>query len=304
MSDRFVAVAAVAAEQHGVVGARQLDALGIHRRMRSDWVARGLLARDGPHSFVVAGAPPSWLQALWAAKVDLDGRGFVAGRSAARLHRLDGFESEAVELLVARRYRSVTTGPGCVVRSTSQSLSIADTVTIGGLRCLTAERLILEAPLFDFSGRELENAIDSAIRMRLVDEARLRTRVLERQCDASKGCRQLVAALVDTGGESCLERWFLAIVRRGGLPRPTMRRVWRDGSRTIARVDATFPGNLVVELEGHATHSTRRQRQHDEERRTALVLRGLRVITFTYADVRDRPEWVLARLREALAITA
>jgi hypothetical protein len=33
-------------------------------------------------------------------------------------------------------------------------------------------------------------------------------------------------------------------------------------------------------------------------------LRGLRVITFTHDDVRDRPDWVIARLREALALAA
>ena len=38
--------------------------------------------------------------------------------------------------------------------------------------------------------------------------------------------------------------------------------------------------------------------------RTELTLRGLRVVTFTYEDVRDRPEWVIGRLREALAMAA
>jgi hypothetical protein len=28
------------------------------------------------------------------------------------------------------------------------------------------------------------------------------------------------------------------------------------------------------------------------------------VLTFTYEDVRDRPAWVIARLREALALAA
>ena len=42
----------------------------------------------------------------------------------------------------------------------------------------------------------------------------------------------------------------------------------------------------------------------DEQRRTELTLRGLRVITFTYGDVRDRPDWVIARLREAFALLA
>ena len=57
----------------------------------------------------------------------------------------------------------------------------------------------------------------------------------------------------------------------------------------------------MVEVEGHATHSSRRQRQADEARRTALTLAGRRVIVFTFDDVFDRGDWVMARLREALA---
>ena len=185
----------------------------------------------------------------------------------------------------------MTAGGASVVRSTSHDLSIADTVTIDGIRCLTAERLILEAPLFAFTKGELENAIDAAIRLRSVHERRLRSAVEARERLTTHRRRLLPDALIDMGGESTLERRFLALVRQAGLPRPTMRRVVSEGSCIVARVDALFAGGLVVELEGHATHSSRLQRQHDEARRTSLVLRGLRVITFTYADLIGRPDW-------------
>lgn len=68
--------------------------------------------------------------------------------------------------------------------------------------------------------------------------------------------------------------------------------------------DAFFPAGLVVEVAGHGTHSSRRQVQRDEQRRTELTLRGFRVITFTYNDIRDRLGWVLIQLRAALALAA
>jgi len=187
-----------------------------------------------------------------------------------------------------------------VVRSTSLLIGRADIVRVEGLRVLRAERLILDSPRFAFSRAETENAIDSAIRLRLVSEQRLRTRVVAQHSRALNGGRQLLEAMVDTGGESRLERWFLGLVRRAGLPRPVLQKVFRAGSRTVARVDAIFPGGLVVEVAGHGTHATRRQRQSDAQRQTELTLRGLRWITFTYEDVRDRPAWVVARLVEAL----
>jgi len=118
------------------------------------------------------------------------------------------------------------------------------------------------------------------------------------------GGRRLLDALVDTGGESRLERWFLRLVRQAGLPRPILQKIFRDGTRTIARVDAFFPGGLVVEVAGHGMHSSRRQIQSDAQRQTELTLSGVRWITFTFTDVRDRPAWVIARLVEALRMAA
>jgi len=172
---------------------------------------------------------------------------------------------------------------------------------IDGIRCLRAERLIIEAPLFDFTCDEMENAIDSAIRLRTVAEDRLRARVERERSLGVNGGRVLVDALVDAGGESKLERAFLRVLRLARLPRPRLQVSHRDGRRLIARVDTMFGPELIIEVEGHATHSSRQQRQADEERRTELTLRGKRVLVFTYNDVIRRPEWTAARVRQALA---
>lgn len=299
----FTAVSGLASQQHGAVASSQLDRLGVGKSLRYRWVRAGLLQPAGPRSYFVAGSVDSWRRQAWAAAADVAGRGYVAGRTAAHLHRLDGFASASTvpEVLVRREHRSCHLP--WVVHTTGRPLGASDTVVIDGIRCLSAERLIVESPLFGFTVAETENAIDSAVRGKRVHEQRLRKAVLESLRPGVAG-EQLREALIDTGGESRLERWFLAIVRRGGLARPTMRVAVRSQGGWAARLDALFPGRLVIELEGHATHSLRRQRQHDEERRTKLILKGYRVITFTYNDVRDRPDWVLARLREAIALAS
>ena len=99
-------------------------------------------------------------------------------------------------------------------------------MTVNGIRCLKAERLILDSPLFGFTVAETENAIDSSIRLKLVSEQRLRTHVISRHRRGINNGRMLLDALVDTGGESRLERWFLRLVRRAGLPRPQLQSVW------------------------------------------------------------------------------
>lgn len=302
MDPRFTIVSSLAAQQHSVVSLTQLELAGVRAPMRSRWVATGLLVRLGPRSFGVAGSAPTWMRSLAAAFLDLDGRAPVAGRSASRLHGLDGFTGDEVELLTARDDRKRCSSG--VVHSTARPIERGDLVRIEGLTVLRAERLILDGPLFGFTSDELENAIDSAVRKRLVAEQRLRTRVVALHSRGLNGGRMLLEAMVDTGGESRLERWFLRLVRQAGLPRPVLQRVFRANGRTIARVDAYFDGGLVVELAGHGTHSSRRALQVDAQRQTELTLRGHRVLTFTYNDLRDRPEWVLARLCDALRLVA
>ena len=301
MDPRYANVTKLAATQFGAVSIKQLEQCKVDRRARSRWASQGVLERLGPRSYVICGSSPSWHRSVWGAMADVEGEGYIAGRSAARLLGLDGFVGDGVEVLVARDHRWVRTPHR--VGSTCLPLATADTVTVDGIRCLSAERLILDAPIFAFTRGEVERAIDSAIRLRALSEQRLRTKVIQRHRQGINHGLVLLDALVDTGGESRLERWFLGIVRRAGLPRPELQKVWRAESRLVARVDAFFPGRLVVEVAGHGTHSSRADRQRDEQRRTELTLMGFRVITFTYDDVRHRPQWVADRLLDALALS-
>jgi len=102
--------------------------------------------------------------------------------------------------------------------------------------------------------------------------------------------------------ESVLERLFLRLVRAHGLPSPDLQviRLLEDGGRV--RVDAQYTeARVVVEIDGHAHHASRRQRQRDAERDAALALEGWVVLRFTYDDVVERPTYVARTIRRALA---
>lgn len=293
MGGHLDTIVGLASANHGVISSRDLRLAGLPRTTQADWVATGRLIRLGVRSFTLPGTPDTWLRGLAAAEADLDGKGFLAGRTGAALLGLDGFAAGPIEVLAERRHRGLRADVR--LSTTELPLGRGDTVIVHGVRCLTAERLILDAPLFEFSRREVENAIDSALRLRLVSEQRLRTKVVDRHRHGINYGRSLLDALVDTGGHSRLERWTLAIIRRAGLPRPMLQKVYRDGTRIVARVDFQL-GDLVVEVCGHGTHSSRQQLQADEQRRTELTRRGLRVVVFRYEDVRDRPGWVADQL--------
>lgn len=244
MDERFRSVAALAAANHSVISRSDLDVLGVSASLRHKWLKCGRLQKVGSASYVLAGSAPTWHSGLAAGLGDLrSGDGVIAGRAGARLHHLDGFNQDALEYLVPRRLRHRST-PGRIV-STRLPIGPRDLMRIDGLTVLRAERLILDAPLFDFSKDELENAIDSAVRLRLTSITRLQARVIERHRQGINDGRLLLEALLDSGGESGLERMFLALVRKAGLPRPETQRVYRDGSRVIARVDFLFPTGLL-----------------------------------------------------------
>ena len=292
--DRLVMDQATA--QHGAISRAQLNKLGVGRSRRQRWVASGFLKAVGPLSYAVNGSAETWMRSVWCAHLDLNKRGFIAGRTAARLHGLDGFKSDVVEVLVPRAHRGLV--GAWTLRSTAVKLDKGSGQFVEQVRCLNVHRLILESALFGFSREETENAIDSALRLRRISEKKLRTDVLRLHRPGINGSRALIDALIDTGGESQLERRFLKLVRQAGLPRPDLQRVYRDGSRVMARVDAVFPGGHVVELEGHGFHSSRQQRQADERRRNELRRVVTSLTVFTYGHVTYEAEYVVDALNK------
>jgi very-short-patch-repair endonuclease len=149
--------------------------------------------------------------------------------------------------------------------------------------------------------RELENGIDSALRLGLTSETFLRHRLADLRHCGRAGVRHLDRALDGAGGHSALERAFLALVRRAGLPRPTCQQIHRDGGRFVARSDFSWePQRTIAEVAGHATHATRQQRARDAQRQSELGLLGWLVLTFTYEQVVYEPAAVVGVLRRAL----
>src|SRR5580765_1703184 len=119
MDERFRAIAALAADHHSIVSAAQLRTHGVDASLALKWERRGLITRVGSHSFALAGSTPSFEQTLASGLADLDGHGVIAGRSCARLHRLDGFVADSAEFLVRREHRNLSTNG--IVRSTRRS---------------------------------------------------------------------------------------------------------------------------------------------------------------------------------------
>ena len=99
-----------------------------------------------------------------------------------------------------------------------------------------------------------------------------------------------------------MEREYLGIAGRAGLPKPQTQAVLSRAGDRLVRVDCFYPASrVVVELLGYRWHRTTAQMQRDTERMNRLQLDGFVVLQFTYLDLVERPAEVTALVRAAVA---
>ena len=268
------AVLALASSQHGVISLDQTRACGLSRGQLRTAVAHGVLVAEAPRVYVVGGAPTTVSRRQMAGLLCLGSDATLSHETAARLHGFDRSLPHVVELTVSRRRRGID-APFKV--HTSKTLSKLDVVTLDGWRCTSATRTVIDLARLRIPTVRLEAAIDSAVRSGASAPLVLAKRLEELRGPGRWGAPLLDKLLVDAGGHTMLERRFLTLVRRAGLPRPTTQLVHRRDGRTVARVDFCFEAHgVVVEVSGQRGHSTPRERAGTRNAATSCRTWGAR----------------------------
>lgn len=290
----------LASRQHGLVTTNQTRRLGLSEKQIRSRLNRGLLIRISRYVLRVAGSPATPEQQILAAVWSCGPTAVASHTTAAWLHGFDGFSHFRVvpEILVKRP----ATGNRALAKvHQTLKLSDRDRMTIGGIPVTRPERTLAELGA-SVSLSKVEQATDGALRDGVVSIESLRRSLFAIWRPGPTGLSSLARTLNTDGArpESWLERKALRVFADVGLPRPTVQVVHDVAGHTF-RLDFTFPTGLIVEVSGHRTHSTRRQRQADAERRNRLLLAGLPVWEFTYEDVIERPAWVTETIWAALA---
>ena len=136
--------------------------------------------------------------------------------------------------------------------------------------------------------------MNAADKLGLIDPDQLRRTVEQRSgTDGVKALRRLLDRQTFSLTDSELERRFLKLIRRAGLPLP-------ETQRRIAgfRVDFVWRQlSLVVETDGLRYHRTATQQSRDRTRDQALLAGGFTVVRFTHAQVTYDPDHVIRTLR-------
>lgn len=291
-------MADLASAQHGAISIDQLGASGLTPSQIKTARRNGWLRAAASGVVVIAGSPATIERSLAVGLLCLGQSAIVSHEAAGRLHRFDRCRADAVEFTMPRRRRGC--GAGLAVHTT-ETLGVSDRVTIDGFPCTSVTRTILDLARARIGRVRLEAAIDSAVRSGASSPIVLSRRLAELRGPGQWGVRLLGRLLVDSGGHSMLERRFLQLVRRAGLPRPQTQVVHRVGTRTVARVDFCFDHGIVVEVTGRLGHSSDAERRRDAQRRNELQAIGRQVFEYTWRDVTERPEYVANSLGDRLA---
>lgn len=287
-----------AAEQRGAVSTEQMRGCGLTWKAQRTAERNGLLRFVEPCVAVVVGSPDSWHRRLWVGLLALGPEAWVSHEAAAALHGLDRALFEPLDFTVPRGIRR-RIGFGHV--HTTAHVGPLDVVTVDGIRCSSATRTILDLAYLGVPPIRLAASIDSSRRLGLSATQVLAERLGALRGPGRYGVRMIDRLLPDSGGETPLERSFLTIMRRHGLPRPrTQFRVVNERG-FVGRVDFIYDDlGIVVEVTGRKGHASDWERRCDAQRRNELTDQNLKVFEYTRGDVDDRPDWVATTMRERL----
>jgi very-short-patch-repair endonuclease len=197
---------------------------------------------------------------------------------------------------------------GLIVHESTR-LDTIDVTVVDRIPCTSIERTIFDMCGAGGSGLA-DLLIDNALRSRLTTVRRLvatRDRLAKRGRRGAANFRGAVdrrdpsAGLPESEPERMLARYLVA----NGLPAPVHQHVVRDSAgRFVARVDLAYPeAGVMIEYDSAAHHLGKIALERDSIRRNAMTSLGLRVVTATGADIRDRARRLTVQLKLLLRAT-
>ncbi len=285
----------MAARQFGVVTLSQVQACGLDRGAIEHRLGSGRLQRLWRGVYAFGHKELTYQGRLTAAVLACGPGAFLSHRSAADHWGLLATSRVSIDVTVVtrggRRQR-----PGITLHS-ARRLDPADLTVHKGIPTTTPARTLVDLCAV-VPARLVERAYEQAQIQRLITfDAVVKT--LERAPGrTTRPLRRLVAVerKTSTITRSVLEERFLALVRRGGLPEPEVNVrlhgyevdfLWRAQRR-------------VIEVDGHAYHSTRQATTRDRRKDNDLELAGFPVTRFTSDQVLHDPDDTLARTKRVL----
>ncbi|HEX9499697.1 MAG TPA: DUF559 domain-containing protein [Mycobacterium sp.] len=212
----------------------------------------------------------------------------ASGLAAAWWHGLTRFAPDIVDVTVPRNSHG-RTHDGCRLRR--RDLDGADVVVHHGLRVTALALTVIEVAVRQRGGAKLmDSALQRHVELRELWRAHLRNGGRY----GAPAARRLLQAASD-GARSEAERLLVKLLREAGITG------WRTNYPVGGyKVDVAFPRQKVaIEVDGWAHHSDSGDFHHDRVRQNNISLLGWQVLRFTWLDLVEYPQRVIAVIRSA-----
>lgn len=284
------------AGHHHVVARRDLKHLGIPKHYADSEVRARRWQRIYPGVWCAYTGPLTFESRCAAALAALGPEAALDAESAAAVLGLRRPSLTSVVRVViphgSRRKRL-----GGVELRQSRTLSDRSCQVRNGLRVVRIERAVLSIAL---RRRGNPGAVSDAVQQGLTTAERVRGTLLGLGNVAGRARVLTAIADVDGGSRSELERLFIALVRRAGLPRPAQNHALTVDGRRLW-IDVAYPElRIAIEIDGKAYHLFAEDWANDLDRQNTLVLDGWLVLRFTARVIRERPDAVVTSVRAAI----
>ena len=155
--------------------------------------------------------------------------------------------------------------------------------------------------------RAVETAVESALLSRRTHERKIWQTVGKNSRCGVRGVA-LLRAVMDgrphgKPSRSILELEVLDLIRQSDLPLPARNVDVVDGNGENRELDLCYLDERgAIEADSLRWHSTESQTVGDARRQAALEAVGFRFLRVTWADVFQRPEWVIEQIRQLLVV--
>jgi very-short-patch-repair endonuclease len=286
----------IATRQGGVVARRQLRELGHSDHSIDGLVYRGRL--EGTASagvYRVSGAPATFEARRWCAV--LATRSPLSYMSAAQLWQVAVPDDGKLHITRFDRRRLVWP-PG--VRLHRVALEREAVTTQAGLLVTSRVETLLDC-LGWLPIQDARNLADRAQQQRWLGPADIERRLNDQPGRwGNRQLRMLCLSLGD-GAHSAAERRLHLLLRSAAISGWTANLAVSVAGELYV-VDVAFRRQLVaIEVDGYGPHSSRDAFQRDRTKQSRLIVAGWTVIRFTWADLMDRPAYVIATIQSVLA---
>lgn len=275
----------------GVLTLRQALEVGLSKHAVNRRVKSGQWRRCAPGVYFADDRPFTDAARVRSSVWAYGDHAVASGLAAAWWHGLTSFAPDRVEVTMPRN-GSGRSKPGSVMRR--RDLSPADIVERRGLLVTAVPLTVIEAAVRRGGGvKIMDKALQQEVQLRELWRAHLRNKGRY----GSPAARVRLQAASD-GARSAAERLLVKLLREAGITG------WRTNYPVAGyKVDVAFPKQKVaIETDGLAFHSAAEDFHADRVRQNNIMLLGWQVLRFTWLDLTEYPDRVIAVIRHAISV--